>query len=111
MDNRYMVSGFGEDARELTPEEIMQAIAKDVILIQDASNMSGVALAFHEAIVAMKHATEYNDWKVRRHPYIRLFLDKLCSMAGQIMNWPFDEYSAAMKQAKEESALADKVKF
>ncbi len=72
-------------------------LAQEALAVQDASNLSGVARSFVKVIDAVrKISPTNNDWK--RHPIIKLWVDKLASLTDVQGDWD----SSTAYQAVEE---------
>lgn len=67
------------------PTITLQQAAKDALAVQDACNLSGVAHSFLVAVQAVNAEAsrigEGTEWR-NNHPIIRLYVDKLASLAG-----------------------------
>lgn len=77
-------------------KDIPVDMAKRVMLVQDACNLSGVVYSLDRDVSALwqlAHKTDRGtDW-VNQHPIVVLYLDKLCDMAGIVREVPMDTYS------------------
>lgn len=61
-------------------------LAEDALAVQDAYNLTGVARGFIKAIDDIRAITPDNtEWK--RHPILKLWVDKLASMVGTQGDW------------------------
>jgi len=72
--------------------------------VQDACNLSGVVHSFSEDVTKLFHescaaglGTEY----VNRHPVVRLYLEKLCQLAGMVAGDAGDSFTVCWGKAKE----------
>lgn len=79
-----------------TEKDIPVDMAKRVMLVQDACNLSGVVHSFDRDVSALWKLAHENgqgtDW-VNQHPIVVLYLDKLCDMAGIVREVPMDTYT------------------
>lgn len=58
----------------------LKQAACDALAVQDASNISGVVHAFSRAMRAVYEDSNHETAKIRAHPIVLLFMDKLKSM-------------------------------
>lgn len=58
------------------------ALAQEALDVQDACNLSGVALGFGRAMVELRHHVGGGD-PLRTHPITVLWMDKLADMTGR----------------------------
>jgi|GEM_PF-2361523 len=79
----------------------LRQAARDALDVQDACNLSGVAHSFLQAVQAvnaeMRDRGEGTEWR-NNHPIIRLYVDKLASMAG-VQGWT--DLSGAYAECRE----------
>lgn len=84
----------------------MNNIYQTALDIQDASNMSGVVLAFAEAMKQINVEMQLNkEGEVyrRNHPVVIMFLSKLNDMAGFSDGMSIQTYCDAYDSCKKES--------
>lgn len=86
-----------------TEQDIVPAHASLALEVQDACNLSGVAISFVAIVKELnKHPKSTGtDW-VRCHPVSFMFCHKMCSMCGpeDLQDRVFDLYCAATKLLK-----------
>lgn len=61
--------------------EELKELAKEALAVQDACNLSGVAQSFARAMSKLRKLGFDTDG-CNHHAITRLYLDKLCSLAG-----------------------------
>ena len=84
--------------------------AKEALQVQDACNLSGVALSFVSAILAVKSEAAKQgrgaQW-VSRHPIIFLFEDKIADLLGRSHFDDLDRYHEATEECKQIAGLKE----
>jgi len=65
-------------------------LAKEAYEVQDACNLSGVLLGAHEACSELLSHTSSTE-EAANHPIMRLWVDKIVSLAGLSLNKESDD--------------------
>jgi hypothetical protein len=73
-------------------------LAQEALDVQDACNLSGVALGFGRAMADLRHVIGGGD-ELRRHPVTVLWLDKLNDMTGRVDGYAVFSTAYAQVQA------------
>lgn len=92
----------------MTNQKTMQQLAQEVLDVQNASNLCGVAQAFARAMSDLQRLLASSS-QVASHPITRLWIDKMESLAGMAQQGLGTEYSEVYGLARrdaEETAVA-----
>ena len=82
----------------------IQQLAREALAVQDACNLSGVAIAFARVMVDLREALEAQDEqadtnRLRFHPITTVWVDKLASLAD-VQHLGSDRATAAFGQVE-----------
>lgn len=62
----------------------IQELAREALEMQDACNLSGVAISFAQAVRDLRAALpDAGTREINEHPIVRLWVDKLRDLAGE----------------------------
>lgn len=83
----------------------MQTLAREALAVQDACNLSGVALALFNLCRDLRELGDSSTTTINQHPLVRLFVNKLVSLAipGAEIRM-YDEFSKDYDIATREAA-------
>lgn len=71
----------------------LRQLAQDALDVQDASNLSGVVKGFDQAIADLKgNLPNLGSYQINNHPIVRIWVDKLASLAGLEQGFLSHEY-------------------
>lgn len=82
----------------------LRDLAREAIQIQDACNLTGLALGWHKSACRLREALAYSR-DSDRHPINRLWYHKLADLAG--VPTDSEDYSAAYAECRQLAGLDD----
>ena len=65
---------------ESEKQAMLGKMAKDALMVQDACNMSGVAISFGKVVPELRSLL--GAWDVSEHPIVHLWVGKIYEMSG-----------------------------
>lgn len=83
----------------------LEQLAKEANDVQDACNLCAVAQSFARAIRDLRHHCPSGTDELNRHPITRLWLHKMCDLAGipgDVNNYS-DEWAAVLRMIDNEN--------
>ena len=86
---------------EQNEQRTLAQLAQEALDVQNACNLSGVALGFGRAMVNLRQHVGGGD-AIRQHAVTRLWMDKLADMTGRADS--FAAYSAAYTECQRVAA-------